>query len=148
MIRRAASRVALAWLPALLYMGLIWALSSMSEIDVPVERFPFRDKGVHAAEYALLAFLVTHASLRTWPDRPRPRIAAVALLVTAGWVVLDEIHQAFVPGRSSDALDLVADLLGAIAGSGARLALSVLPARARGPQPERADARSAEETTP
>lgn len=126
MSRASAARIALAWLPAFSYMALIWAVSSMALPDVPIDRFPFRDKGVHAVEYALLAFLVTHASLLTWPDRPRSRIAAVALLVTCGWGVLDEIHQAFVPGRSSDLLDLVADLTGALVGSSARLGLALL----------------------
>ena len=129
MTRAGAARVALAWLPALSYMALIWALSSVALPDLPIDRFPLRDKGVHAVEYALLAFLVTHASLRTWPDRARARIAAVALLVTCGWGVLDEIHQAFVPGRSAAPLDLVADLAGALIGSSARLALAMWQGR-------------------
>lgn len=129
MKRASAARIALAWAPAVSYMALIWALSSMALPDVPIDRFPFRDKGVHAVEYAVLAFLVTHAALLTWPDRARSRIAALALLVTSGWGVLDEIHQAFVPGRSSDLLDLVADLVGALVGSGTRLGIALLRAR-------------------
>ena len=129
MSRASVLRIALAWLPAVSYMALIWALSSMALPELPIDSFPLRDKGVHALEYAVLAFLVTHASLRTWPDRSRSRIAAVALLVTCGWGVLDEIHQAFVPGRSSDLADLVADLAGALVGSSVRLGLSVIRAR-------------------
>ncbi len=115
-----------AWLPAAAYMALIWALSSVSMPVLPIEEFPFRDKGIHAVEYLILGFFVTHASLRTWPTRGRIRIACVAFLITAGWGVLDEIHQAFVPGRSSDALDLAADLIGAFLGTSARLACSLL----------------------
>lgn len=128
--------IALAWLPAVLYMALIWAISSLSLPDLSIDRFPFRDKGIHAVEYFVLGFLVAHAALRTWPERPRARIAAVALLVTCGWGVLDEIHQAFVPGRSSDLLDVVADLVGALAGTTARLALSALGPRAAASQPD------------
>lgn len=136
--RSRARSIALAWLPAVLYMALIWALSSMALGELPIDRFPFRDKGLHLVEYLVLGFLVTHASLRTWPDRPRARIAAVALLVTCAWGVLDEIHQAFVPGRSTDLADVVADLMGALIGSTTRLGLSALrralgSSRARGP---------------
>lgn len=122
-------RIALAWLPAVLYMALIWALSSIELPDLPLARFPFRDKGIHAVEYAGLALFVAHAALRTWPDRSRLRLGAVAILITSGWGVLDEIHQAFVPGRSADVADLVADLAGAIAGTAARVALSSIRAR-------------------
>lgn len=118
-----------AWLPAALYMALIWALSSMSLTDVSIDEFPFRDKGIHALEYGVLGFLVAHASLRTWPHRGRLRIFGVALLMTAGWGILDEIHQAFVPGRSSDVLDVVADLIGALFGTSGRLAISLFAAR-------------------
>src|SRR5690606_13731863 len=86
--------------------------------------FPLRDKGVHAIEYAVLAFLVKHAVLRSWPERARMRLAAVALLIACGWGVLDEVHQAFVPGRSPDLPDLVADFVGAIVGSTARVGIS------------------------
>ncbi|UJR81188.1 VanZ family protein [Sandaracinus amylolyticus] len=118
------TRIALAWLPAVLYMALIWALSSIALPELPIDHLPLRDKGVHMIEYAVLAFLVAHASLRTWPDRTRARVAAVAVLVTCGWGVLDEIHQAFVPGRATDAIDLLADVVGAIVGSTARLVVS------------------------
>lgn len=135
MSRASVLRIALAWLPAVAYMGVIWALSSMALPDLSLDSFPLRDKGVHALEYALLAFLVTHASLRTWPDRERSRIAAVALLVTCGWGVLDEIHQAFVPGRSSDLADLVADLAGALVGSSLRLGLAMVRTRSSAGSP-------------
>jgi VanZ family protein len=121
--------VGVAWLPAIAYMGLIWALSSMEVPDLPV-RFPLRDKLVHAIEYAGLALFVAHAALRTWPDRARVRLAGVAILIACAWGILDEIHQAFVPGRSSDAADLLADAIGATAGAFARLI------RAGGPIPE------------
>lgn len=134
---RRARDVALAWLPAVLYMALIWAVSSIALGELPIDRFPFRDKGLHLVEYLVLGFLVTHASLRTWPDRARTRIAAVALLVTCAWGILDEIHQAFVPGRSSDLVDVVADLIGALIGSTARLGLSALKAaRAHSSEPK------------
>jgi len=128
-----ARTIALAWLPAMLYMAAIWAVSSIELPDLPIVRFPLRDKGIHALEYAGLALFVAHAALRTWPDRARARIAAVAILIAGAWGVLDEIHQAFVPGRSADVADLLADTIGAVLGTTVRLALSI--ARARVPSP-------------
>lgn len=122
--------IALAWSPAILYMAAIWAISSIAIPELPIARLPLRDKGIHALEYAGLALFVAHAALRTWPDRARARIAAVAVLIAGAWGVLDEIHQAFVPGRSADLADLLADVIGALLGTAARLAISIATARA------------------
>ncbi|MEZ4255933.1 MAG: VanZ family protein [Polyangiales bacterium] len=62
-------------------------------------------------EYAMLGLLAL-AALQTWPDRAKWRLAAVAIVVATGWGVLDEFHQAFVPTRSPDLHDIVADILG------------------------------------
>lgn len=124
-----ARRVILHWIPAALYMALIWAVSSMSTPNFPVHAFPFRDKGVHAVLYAGLAFLVAHACIRTFEGRSRLRIAILACFITVMWGFSDEVHQAFVPGRSSDALDLAADAVGAIAGTGARFVAGALGKR-------------------
>lgn len=123
------TQIALAWLPAVLYMALIWALSSMSLPDLPLDRVPLRDKGVHFVEYGLLGMLVAHATLRTWPHHAASRTLPLAVLITLSWAVLDEIHQAFVPGRSAEALDLVADTAGALAGAGFRFAVRIVRRR-------------------
>lgn len=117
-----------AWLPAFAYMALIWLLSSLT-FDAPVEYFPWRDKGVHFVEYGVLGFLLAHACLATWPRHQVWRTAALAVLITFLWGWLDEIHQAFVPGRASDALDLVADTAGALVGAGARSAVQLVRGR-------------------
>lgn len=70
---------------------------------------PGADKVAHALAYAVLGALLAWAT-------GRPGLA-VALATLYG--VSDELHQAFVPGRTPDVLDLVADLLGATAGAAA-----------------------------
>ncbi len=129
---RRTRRLLLAWVPAALYMALIWVVSSIEAPAFPVHRFPFRDKGVHATEYMVLAVLLGHACVRTFEGYPRLRIGAAALLLAFLWGLLDELHQAFVPGRSADALDLVADTLGALVGVCARLGLSLVRPAPRG----------------
>lgn len=123
--KRSARNVALAWAPALAYMALIWFLSSAPRA-VPLDVFPFKDKGAHALEYGILAVLNVHAlrgtfdSLRGWK-----RLLGASLL-TFAWGYLDEVHQAFVPGRNADAYDLLADTIGGCLGSAAALLVARL----------------------
>lgn len=120
------ARIAAAWLPALLYMGVIWILSSFAVIETPFEldQFPHHDKVIHFFEYAGLAFFIAHAVMRTWSEHSRIRVAALAVLLTSMFGLSDEIHQSFVPGRHADVFDLVADIAGSLAGTTLRHALS------------------------
>ncbi len=100
-------------------MALIFVISSF-EVRVPgVEHLPWRDKGIHFVEYGVLGWLCAAASTRSWPSAPAWRTAAFAVFVSVLWGLSDEVHQALVPGRSSELADLVADLLGSIAGASA-----------------------------
>ena len=106
-------RVALAWLPVVAYTLLIWWLSSQTlQFDL-LEEVPLRDKGVHFVEYGALGFFMAHAIATTWPGRGLAGIV-VSVLMTVALGLLDELHQAFVPGRSSDVADLLADSAGAL----------------------------------
>jgi VanZ family protein len=64
------------------------------------------DKVIHFAVYGLLATLVCRLG-RGW------RAAGWAFVVTAGFGATDEWHQSFVPGRSVELADWIADALGA-----------------------------------
>lgn len=105
------------WGPAVAYMALIFALSSLPMPNLPVKDVPFEDKGVHFLEYAGLAFLVARACLLSWPQVHVLRVTVFAIGTTILWGVLDELHQAYVPNRSADLLDLLADSLGALCGA-------------------------------
>lgn len=105
-----------AWGPAVAYMLLIWALSSIST-QLHFELVPFQDKGVHFLEYGMLAALLAHAMRNTWPAWRTLSVFALAVLFTVLWGLIDEIHQAYVPGRSSDVRDVFADALGGTAGA-------------------------------
>jgi len=126
-------RVALAWTPALLYAAFIWLVSSMSHPDfVPVADVPFQDKGVHFLVYGVLALFIAHGAARTWPSWPLWRGFVLAVVAATLWGALDEFHQSFVPGRSSDVVDLLADALGATFGATSYSAMvALLRLRAR-----------------
>ena len=98
-------------------MLLIFVISSF-EVQVPgVQYIPLRDKGIHFVEYAVLGWLCAAASSRSWPSASALRTVAFAVFISVLWGVSDEIHQAFVPGRFSDVGDVIADLVGSIAGA-------------------------------
>jgi VanZ family protein len=116
------SRRVTAWLPAGAYMLLIWVLSSIPHPFL-FEHMPFRDKGAHFVEYGLLAALMSYAVSGSWPALRMRSLFAIAWSATVFWGLLDEIHQAYVPGRVADALDLLADSLGGFVGAAAYLVI-------------------------
>lgn len=103
------------WTPLLIYMLTIWAVSSMEHVTV-VDAVPLKDKTLHAIEYCGMGLLCAHALAHTWPKAGWFRIMFAALLASVGWGLLDEFHQAFVPNRSADIQDVMADTIGAFAG--------------------------------
>lgn len=101
------------FLPAALYCGLIFLLSS-GPINIDLKFF-YWDKGWHWIEFLLLGFLLSLGFFRYLPERP---ILGIYLTLMTGAIVAvsDEIHQLFVPGRNCDWKDWIADLTGVIAG--------------------------------
>jgi VanZ family protein len=90
---------------------LIFAASSMSRVpDLPAH---VTDKVVHASVYAVLAGTCLRALAGGRWTGVTIGAAAAAVLITTAYGVTDELHQRFVPGRTADVLDLLADLTGA-----------------------------------
>lgn len=100
---------------AALWMAAIYYLSShpMPEIDLG---FSAQDKLIHLLGYGLLGALLLGA-FRLRPGGYTLRQIALATLIATLYGVTDEWHQSFVPGRNSDALDVIADAVGALFGS-------------------------------
>jgi VanZ family protein len=86
--------------------------------EVPVvSSIPNFDKFVHAVLYGVLGFLGSFAI--AWPAGDR-RVLWRALCVAgavAVWGTLDEIHQAWIPGRSMEMADAVTDTVAGFAGA-------------------------------
>ena len=89
----------------LLIAALIVLASSRSRVAAP-DITKIDDKFAHFGVYGLLATLVCRLG-HGW------RAAAWSLLAVSAFGVSDEWHQSFVPGRSSDVRDWIADTLGA-----------------------------------
>ena len=100
---------------AVVWMATIYYLSShaMPEIELG---FSAQDKLVHVLGYGLLGTLLLGAMPWRGGGYTARQILLAAGLATL-YGLLDEWHQAFVPGRNSDALDVLADAVGALLGS-------------------------------
>ncbi len=107
----AVSRAVSRWISALLWMALIFYLSSLTGSDVPSGPAPLAHLGV----YAVLGGLVAYAALRT--NAPAAALLA-GVLIASLYGITDEIHQAFVPERTPDVLDWLVDVAGAGLGAG------------------------------
>ena len=94
------------WLWPLAVAAMIFWASSHSRVAMPDLGLANFDKVAHFSIYGLLATLTARLG------RNR-RAAWLALLAVSAFGVTDEWHQSFVPGRSCEVLDWVADTLGA-----------------------------------
>jgi len=135
-----------------LYLGwavAIWIGSSLQLGPESPLRLTFPDKLVHAVEFGILGLLGANALLtrarlsatkkagagRAGAGNPAKSIWLQAVLLAGLWGAIDEVHQLFVPGRQSDPLDVVADLIGAACGAWLLIRLAA-PRSESGPEPE------------
>jgi VanZ family protein len=107
-------------------MAMLFGFSSLSTLPTPPGSFSFYD--IHVAAYAGLGALTARATgkgMRTvsW------RAVLIAIVISTLYGVSDEYHQLFVPGRSFDVLDMVADFIGSVAGASAVGAWSIIRRR-------------------
>lgn len=128
---------ALSWLPALIGMAALYYTSSLPGGEIQLPPFPYSDKAVHFAAYAVLGALIAcrkglrarfagmPAALpisdkgRTELDSPRNQGGSrdlVGIAVGMAYGVGDEIHQIFVPLRMFAFSDMAADCLGVAVG--------------------------------
>ena len=113
--------------PFLLMAAIAW----FSHRPLPVGLAHGSDKIAHFLVYGILAALWVRALLPGQPGGPRAGVRKallVAVVVTAAWGVLDEVHQSYVPGRDASPGDAVADTLGGLVGA----ALAARKARSGG----------------
>ncbi|MFW6372430.1 MAG: VanZ family protein [Thermodesulfobacteriota bacterium] len=103
------------WLPLVIYLILIFVQSAFPAPQTGI-KVPHLDKGVHAAMYGLLGILFCRAYGRTWPRMGSRWLTILSILSAAVFGLSDEIHQYFVPYRSADRMDLLADFLGSAVG--------------------------------
>lgn len=126
------------WLRALLVVGLVLAvLAQLKILYTPtvggVPPFPHADKVVHAAVFALP--VICAALSGGW-------LTSAALVGLVHAPVSELVQHAWVPGRTGDPWDVVADVVGVGLAVLVVLVVRRLGARRRAPLPMSADASS------
>jgi len=93
----------------------VYWLSSISTI--PAIKSPISlDKIAHIGVYFVFCWFAHRAAFHQLRYRRlRTNALVIAFVATAVYGVLDEIHQRFVPGRSFDVYDMIADAGGGLA---------------------------------
>jgi VanZ family protein len=95
------------WAPVLAWAGLIFVLSSVPDLGTGLGGWDLALRKIaHAAEYAVLGFLLLRATGRV----------EAALGLGIAYAVSDEIHQHFVSGRHGAPLDVAIDAVGVAVG--------------------------------
>ena len=104
------------WLPVILYCLLIFIQSSYPATQ-SLPSISHLDKLAHAGAYALLGFLFYRAYLTTGINRQSMALLILSVLSASAYGISDEIHQYFVPSRTADIVDVLADVAGSVLGA-------------------------------
>ncbi|HET7753857.1 MAG TPA: VanZ family protein [Anaeromyxobacteraceae bacterium] len=113
--RRAPGFLSL-WLPPVLYLAAIFVISSEPQPFIAPPAWIWEsDKIAHFGAYAVLGALLCRAYLGS--GLAGSAAFWLALLTASLYGASDEWHQSFVPNRSADPADWLADSIGAALGA-------------------------------
>ena len=105
-------RFALYQLPLIIYAVIVFYVSSLSRLPDTGLQIPFMDKLAHCTEYFLFGFMAIRAMAHLPWSLKTGWVYILAILLSLGYGLSDEYHQRFVPGRTADIFDFMADALG------------------------------------
>jgi len=92
----------------------ILVMTSIPRLKLPDAHIGWEDKIAHFAVYTVFSILVCRSAAAVWNSPARQ--AAMAAAGTVIFAGIDEMHQAFIPGRFAEIADFAADAAGAAAG--------------------------------
>ncbi len=111
------------WLPVVVYMGVLFYLSSPSAPPAPAS---VSDKVLHLGAYAGLALVALRALAGgRWQGVTIATLVGCWLIATC-YGITDEWHQSWTEGRSPELADAAANAIGAALGAGAAGAWSII----------------------
>ena len=109
-------KVYLVYAPLIIYWLILFILTTLPSGSAP-DMIKVSDKLKHFSAYGLLAFLLSLTlHFQDKYDYLRQHNFLITVLIIAFYGFIDELHQAFIPGRNCEFLDWIADTLGAIFG--------------------------------
>ncbi len=94
---------------------IIWAICIFIFSSIPTLKSPdlgiaLQDKWTHMIEFSIFGFFLQRSFTNCYGNCFKSYL--FAFVVGTAYGGLDEIHQAFVPGRESDIIDFYADSIG------------------------------------
>lgn len=98
------------------WLGAILTATSLPKTAIPDVDLPFADKAVHFIMYGGLGLLFGRA-MHNPPRTTRGRVVLASFLLVVAIGALDEWHQHFIQGRSTEFADWVADSAGGLLGA-------------------------------
>jgi len=104
------------WSPVIIYCALIFYMSSRPAPE-SIPKIAHLDKLLHAGAYALLSALFFRAYRTTRLGDKHPYVILLSILSAGLYGISDEVHQYFVPSRSADIHDVLANLAGSVIGA-------------------------------
>jgi VanZ family protein len=104
------------WGAVVAYAGLIFYLSAQPQPPEAVDTVlqVLGDGVLHAVEYGVLSVLCYRAFGYAAGPWAATRAVILAIVASIGYAITDEIHQAFVPQRDADPIDVLMDAIGAL----------------------------------
>lgn len=103
------------WFPAILYSGIIFCVSSVPNVKIPLQEVRF-DKVLHVLEYMPFGFFLARGIYNTRIPAFTGMFWGVIISILFLHGVSDEFYQSFVPGRSAGGGDVIADVTGGVIG--------------------------------
>ena len=105
-------KIAFYWMPVIVWMAVIFAVSSIYEDRLPHIDIISVDKIFHFSEYFVFGILLFRAFLGSRIPLSVPAVILLSIILASAYAVADECHQYFVQGRSADFFDFLADFAG------------------------------------
>ena len=103
------------YLPVLIWMALIFTLSSIPGSTLKDIEFPYAHPIAHSMLYGVLYYLSFRALSHHRLGQMRTSFSlAASFLIVALYGMSDEFHQSFVPGRTEELKDFIIDLSAAL----------------------------------
>ncbi|MBL1211776.1 MAG: VanZ family protein [Ignavibacteriae bacterium] len=112
------NRRKVVYFPLIVYWIILLIATSIPTDDFPRVLMTVGDKIKHFSAYLILGgYLSLAFSLQERFPKLQEYFIIGGIVVASVYGLLDEFHQAFIPGRFFEWYDWIADILGAVAGS-------------------------------
>lgn len=99
------------WLPAVLWMVVIFVLSSIPGRSIPRVPVPRIDILAHFVEYSILGALWMRVFAYGKKNRRYLESLGMTVALVFCFAATDELHQVFSPGRSAELMEIFLDVI-------------------------------------